>query len=341
MRNYTFHKKTRKFRYYCYQVAHEKWVPSFLKRRYKKQCYALLKNSEVCQRVFQRVNYLNRINTAFKLATRPSIQQEIGAAHRIDLSNLLAIDSPSTYRYDTAFYLSHFPKGMTAYLLPGDIINVPSVHALLKSRPIVADKDPQHAAIMKLDAVRHFQFFQDKQPFSSKKSCVVWRGAAPEYQPHRRQFLKQYFQHPLIDCAQVNHPNDDFHGNYLSIPEQLNYRYVLSIEGNDVATNLKWIMHSNSLCFMVKPKYETWFMEGQLLPGKHYVELKPDFSDIEEKVKFYDQHQDQALKIIQHANLFCQQFKNTQEEHLVGFLVLEKYLHFSGQLHSAYADYFV
>ncbi len=50
-------------------------------------------------------------------------------------------------------------------------------------------------------------------------------------------------------------------------------------------------------------------MEGQLLPGKHYVELKPDFSDIEEKVKFYDQHQDQALKIIQHANFFTSSLK--------------------------------
>ncbi len=72
---------------------------------------------------------------------------------------------------------------------------------------------------MKLDAIRHFQFFQDKQSLTSKKSGVVWRGAAPKYQLYRRQFLKQYFQHPLIDRAQVNYPNDDFHGNYLSIRE--------------------------------------------------------------------------------------------------------------------------
>ena len=56
----------------------------------------------------------------------------------------------------------------------------------------------------------------------------------------------------------------------------------MSLEGIDVATNLKWIMSSNSLCFSPKLRYETWFMEGKLVPGVHFVEVRDDFDDLAE-----------------------------------------------------------
>lgn len=36
----------------------------------------------------------------------------------------------------------------------------------------------------------------------------------------------------------------------MSVEDQKRYRYIVSLEGYDVATNLKWIMNSNSLCLM-------------------------------------------------------------------------------------------
>ena len=70
----------------------------------------------------------------------------------------------------------------------------------------------------------------------------------------------------------------------LNISEQLQYKFILSIEGNDVASNLKWIMSSNSLAVMPKPKFESWFMEGLLIPDYHFVEIKRDYSDLEENL---------------------------------------------------------
>jgi len=72
----------------------------------------------------------------------------------------------------------------------------------------------------------------------------------------------------------------------MTIDEQLEYKFILSLEGNDVATNLKWIMSSNSLAFMPRPKYETWFMEGNLVPNHHYILIKDDYSDLEERLKY-------------------------------------------------------
>ena len=50
----------------------------------------------------------------------------------------------------------------------------------------------------------------------------------------------------------------------MPISKQLCYKFIFCIEGADTATNIKWVMSSNSLCVMPKPKYETWFMEGKI-----------------------------------------------------------------------------
>ena len=54
----------------------------------------------------------------------------------------------------------------------------------------------------------------------------------------------------------------------------------MCVEGVDVATNLKWVMSSNSIAVMPKPKIESWFMENMLIPEKHYIEIKEDYSDV-------------------------------------------------------------
>ncbi|NBB78368.1 MAG: lipopolysaccharide A protein, partial [Verrucomicrobia bacterium] len=119
---------------------------------------------------------------------------------------------------------------------------------------------------------------------------------------------------------------------YLSIPEQLQHKFILSVEGNDVATNLKWIAQSNSLCFMTKPKYESWFMEGTLQAGKHYVQVRDDYADLPDKITYYMNHPDEAETIIRELNCYYKQFNDTRKEQLIGLLVAEKYLRLSGQL---------
>lgn len=101
--------------------------------------------------------------------------------------------------------------------------------------------------------------------------------------------------------------------------------------GKDVATNLKWIMASNSLCFMPRPEFETWFMEGILKPGIHYVEIRQDYSDLEEKLNYYIKHTDEALKIIRNANSHVARFFDPDLEDLIMLRVLSQYFELSGQ----------
>lgn len=177
-------------------------------------------------------------------------------------------------------------------------------------------------------------FVNDKKSFVSKKDMLVGRGAVT--QTHRKQFLEMYFTHPLCNVGQVNKDNagNTYLVEKMTIDEQLEYKFILSLEGNDVATNLKWVMSSNSLAVMPKPKYETWFMEGSLIPNYHYVLINDNYSDLEERLNYYIAHTDEALEIIRNANEYVRQFRNKKREDLISLLVLDKYFRETGQYNS-------
>ena len=140
--------------------------------------------------------------------------------------------------------------------------------------------------------------------FSDKKDLIVWRGAA--YQKHRLKFLKSCSKLSFINAGNTAVSTGEaipFAKPRLSIKDQLKYKFILSLEGNDVATNLKWIMSSNSVCIMPRPKFETWFKEqGMLIPNYHYILIKNDFSDIEEIFNTYKHNKDFCNQIIKNAN---------------------------------------
>lgn len=117
-----------------------------------------------------------------------------------------------------------------------------------------------------------------------------------------------------------------------TINEHLEYKFIMALEGNDVASNLKWVMSSNSLAVMTCPTCETWFMEGTLIPDYHYVEVKDDFSDLQEKLQYYIDHPEKAEEILTHAHEYVQQFLDEEKEELISLLVMDKYFRLSKQI---------
>jgi hypothetical protein len=91
-------------------------------------------------------------------------------------------------------------------------------------------------------------------------------------------------------------------------------------------------MSSNSIAVMPTPTFETWFMEGRLIPDHHYIHIKDDYSDLEEKLRYYSEHTEEAIQIIRNAHDYVDQFRNKNREDLISLLVLEKYFYCTGQL---------
>ena len=65
-------------------------------------------------------------------------------------------------------------------------------------------------------------------------------------------------------------------------------------------------------------------MEGKLIPNYHYIEIKPDYSDLPEKLQYYIDYPEEAKKIIQNAHVYVKQFQDKDREDLIHLLVLRK-----------------
>ena len=83
---------------------------------------------------------------------------------------------------------------------------------------------------------------------------------------------------------------------------------------------------------MAKPRVTSWLMETTLIPNKHYVLLKDDFSDLYEKLEWCNNNQDKCIEIIKNANAFMQQFANNSLEEKLEMDVLNKYFELKNTL---------
>ena len=278
-----------------------------------------------------RVNYYNKKESQFNVS-RNSMNLR-GLKYRQIKNIISSRKSNSTKKHTTYFldlhkYFSFFSSSKKLDLLFGDVTTIPNRPSIVKSRPIISN---ENSIIMKLNKVRHFHFIDDERKFKDKQDMAVWRGNGMN-STTRQYFLENYYSVPIFNIGQRSPVVDKpwFKG-FMSIYDQLAYKFIFCIEGVDTATSIKWVMSSNSLCVMPKPKYETWFMEGKLQANVHYIEVNEDFSDAEEKIQYYIKHQDEALKIIKNANNYINQFKNFKREKLISLLVMDKYFSMSGQ----------
>lgn len=278
----------------------------------------------ICNMIDERLNYYCNVD-GFSVS-----EEAITAAQ-------LGVTKNSIYAIDAQKHLRYFPPAMRFDYLFGDITQLFATPTLVKSRPVmtVADTTRHNSVLLKLDTLRHYYFVQDTLKFAEKNNRAAWRGTVMGAWNHRHHFLEQFHRHPLCNIGQSNYhragPPPAWYKPPMSIAEQLTYKYIIAIEGNDVATNLKWILSSNSLAMMARPRYETWFMEGQLIADKHYVLLQDDYADLPEKIAFYEKHPTQAEAIIRHANAHAQIFQNYWLENLLSLLVLQRYFVQSGQ----------
>ena len=95
-------------------------------------------------------------------------------------------------------------------------------------------------------------------------------------------------------------------GTHTSMEDQLKYKYMLVLEGNDVATGLKWQLASNSVVFMAKPTTVSFMMEDLLIPFVHCIPVKDDYSDLIQMVHWARDNDAKCVWISEQATLFME-----------------------------------
>ena len=323
LKYHLFYGKNSKLKYYTLSYLHLA-VPSWILRR--RLAYLLRSIERRADRddIVKRAEYYCHFDTLSDEAHSEFLQSAVEIGKQ-------PIVHSTVYYLDSMRYARHFPKHFKWILKHGDNTIDPKNPSIVKSRTINDEQKSSNAVVMKLDKVRHFLFVRDKKSFAEKQNKVLFRGAVGQLdssgslKSKRVKFLKMWHNHPMCDLAAVDKHLTEWRGAKLTIREHLNYKFIMALEGNDVASNLKWIMSSNSLAVMPRPTYETWFMEGKLIPNYHYVEIKPDFTDLIERIQYYIDNPDEAEAIVRHAHEWVAQFRDRKREKLISLLTLNNY----------------
>ncbi len=327
-----YHKNIKLF-YYLRNVVRYYLLPAWFYRVRLKRTLARAERRPDWAYICERAAYYNKLQPG----TWPTPPEGLHplSGHRFEPKER------SVYFFDTYEITRWFDDSLLWHSVPGDVTEVPEFPAVGKSRPIHGDN--ARSVLLKLNKVRHFVFIRDAIPFREKEDRAIFRNVINYRHPNyvlRERFMRRYFGSPICDAGISNRPPgmpSEWTRPTVSMYDHLKYKFILTIEGNDVATNLKWVMSSNSLAVMPRPTYETWFMEGRLIPNYHYVEIRPDYSDLEERMRYYIEHPDEAEAIIAHAHEYIAQFADRRRERIISLLVLRNYFAATGQWPAAEA----
>ena len=153
-------------------------------------------------------------------------------------------------------------------------------------------------------------------PWEQKISNAVWRGkygkttqgdTISDTDNIKYALVSKHLNSSLVDAKFSKHTKDsprDMIDSYMDIKDQLAYKYIISIEGNDVSSGLKWMLFSNSVVLTPPFTWESWSMEGILKPFVHYIPLKADMSNVEEMIQWAETHPEETLLISERSTLF-------------------------------------
>ena len=302
------------------------YIRSYL-REYTPKIFSQMQLNRILRQLDQRQDkeeIMRRVNYYCKLDKGSNFNRQMWSDKAIMLQDQ-PVTGQKTYYFDAMEYARYFSQDLRWILDAGDKPYVAPEPAIVKNRPIVEHNE--NSVILNLDKNRHFLFVRDNKPWRDKKNMTIFRGDLGPRKENRDVFMNRWYGHPMVDAASTNrseqHP--EWQREKLTIGDHLDFKFIMSLEGNDVASNLKWIMSSNSIAVTPCLTQETWFMEGTLIPNYHYIEVKPDFSDLEERLTYYIEHPDEAEAIIQHAHDCISQFRDEKREKLISVLVLKKY----------------
>ena len=302
------------------------YIRSYL-REYTPKIFSQMQLNRILRQLDQRQDkeeIMCRVNYYCKLDKGSNFNRQMWSDKAIMLQDQ-PVTGQKTYYFDAMEYARYFSQDLRWILDAGDKPYVAPEPAIVKNRPIVEHNE--NSVILNLDKNRHFLFVRDNKPWRDKNNMTIFRGDLGPRKENRDVFMNRWYGHPMVDAASTNrseqHP--EWQREKLTIGDHLDFKFIMSLEGNDVASNLKWIMSSNSIAVTPCLTQETWFMEGTLIPNYHYIEVKPDFSDLEERLTYYIEHPDEAEAIIQHAHDYISQFRDEKREKLISVLVLKKY----------------
>ena len=151
-----------------------------------------------------------------------------------------------------------------------------------------------------------FRSYHRGIPFSQKENKIVFggqdRGGKHNFVTRRDIDMSQrdYFKSDAV-------PKDNIvFGGWIDRNDMVNYKYVLDIDGNSATWDATaWKLNSGSVIFKTASVWRQWFHD-EYLPGVHYIEIKEDFSNLQEKFHWCENHPEECEIMINNCKALFQ-----------------------------------
>lgn len=155
-----------------------------------------------------------------------------------------------------------------------------------------------------------------KPRWEDRKPLAFWRGASSgcERPTLRLRVLDSLYTYPHADVRftpggwDFNDnviPKQYFTSERVSIEKHVEHKYLLIVDGNCIASAHQWVFGSGSVPIMIThPDNKYWFKD-LLKPMVNYVPIAYDLSDLQEKIQWLVEHDDEAKEIARQAMLFA------------------------------------
>lgn len=150
---------------------------------------------------------------------------------------------------------------------------------------------------------------ENDTPWRTKIPKAVWRGsqASHDSKEMKNALVFRHLESEIVD-AKFSKCTEGLPsgccGSYMSMKDQLKHKYLISIEGNDVSSGLKWMLFSESVVMTPPFVWESWAMEGKLQPYVHYIPIRADMTDVETKIAWAESHPEETRLISERSTLF-------------------------------------
>lgn len=147
-------------------------------------------------------------------------------------------------------------------------------------------------------------------PWERKIEKLFWRGR--DSCRERLDLIDISRKHPDLFNASITNfffykGEMDKYGpgqKHISFFNFFEYKYQLNIDGSVAAYRFPYLLAGDSLVLKQKSKYYEYFY-NDAVPGKHYMPVKSDLSDLVEKITWAKKHDKDALEIAKAARQFA------------------------------------
>ena len=216
---------------------------------------------------------------------------------------------------------------------------------LEKNDMLCKPKKRVDSILLPLNRKRHFGIVSSVPvndiPWEQKVGKAVWRGKYGAIIHNTRSSTNDYMKYALVSkhlnstivdakfSKSTEHAPKEMIGLYMDMKAQLAYKYIISIEGNDVSSGLKWMLFSNSVVFSPPFTMSSWAMEDTLQPFIHYIPIKRDMSNVEERIQWAESHPEETKLISERSTLFVYDLlfhpKAMEDEREIMTQMMERY----------------